>query len=318
MPSYPVKLLRRHDIAVLAAFLLACLALTALPAGIKQGLGDGVVRIFFAPLELPVFQLKALAGSSRENEGLRQELARVKLENVSLLSARRENGQLRSLLDLKNRSQWTIIAAQVAGREPALLTPDLRIDKGAASGLQNGMIAFSIAGVVGKISAVQPDAATVQTIFDPQSRVSAIDLRSRVLGVYRTVKGSRCILDRIPVRSDIREGDTIVTSGYGQLFPFGLPLGVVEEVVANTRSLTYSVMVRPALDVNQLNHLFVITGGPAPALPALEASPAPAAEPARPRRERATTAQSPALKLNLPQLRIELPDTLKLQPERGQ
>jgi rod shape-determining protein MreC len=318
MPLLPSKFLRRQDIAVLTAFLLACLALVALPAGIKQDFGDGVVRIFFAPLELPVFQLKAMVGSWLENDDLRQKLARVKLENISLTGARRENDQLRTLFNLKNRSSWTVIAAQVAGREPALLTPDLRIDQGSASGLQNGMIAFSTDGVVGKVTGVQSDAATVQTIFDPQSRVSAIDLRSRVLGVFRTVKGSRCILDRVPVRSDIRQGDTIVTSGYGQLFPFGLPLGVVEEVAASNRNLTYLITIRPALDINRLNHLFIITEGIVPSLPALEAAAVPGAEPVRQRRERATTAPSPALKLNVPQLRIELPDTLSLQPERGQ
>ncbi|MDI6738775.1 MAG: rod shape-determining protein MreC [Candidatus Edwardsbacteria bacterium] len=318
MPFFPSKLLRRQDIAALAAFLLACLSLMILPAGLKQVIGDGVVRIFFAPLELPALQLKALLGSWRENNDLRQELAQVKLENIALTQARRENDRLRSLLGFKSRLSWTVVAAQVSGREPALLTPDLRIDKGAASGLGAGMIAFSTDGVVGRITGVQPDAATVQTIFDPQSRVSAIDHRSRVLGVFRTVKGSRCILDRVPVRSDVREGDTIVTSGYGQLFPFGLPLGVIDKVAASNRSLTYLITVRPALDVNRLNHLFVITGGTAPALPVLETAAVPGGEPARPRRERASSDLSPALRLNVPQLRIELPDTLKLQPERGQ
>lgn len=314
MPILNAKILRRQDVAVLAAFLVACAALLALPAGLKQGLGDGVVRIFFAPLELPLLQCKSLIVSWSENLDLRRELAAVRLENMALTEARRENDRLRSLLDLRGRSSWTVVAAQVTGREPALLTPDLRIDRGDADGIRPGMIAFSTEGVVGKITGVQPDAATVQTIFDPQSRISAIDLRSRVLGVFRTVKGSHAILDRVPVRSDVREGDTLVTSGYGQLFPFGLPVGVIDQVTASSRSLTCLIRVRPALDANRTSHVFVITGGSGPVLPPLEAAAVPGAEPAR-RRPRAAAA--PPLMLMAPQHSIELPDTLNLTPERG-
>lgn len=315
MPFFTAKIMRRQDVAVLAAFLVACLALLALPTGFKHGLGNGVVRIFFAPLELPLLQFKSLIVSWRENLDLRQELTAVRLENIALKEARRENDRLRSLLDLKGRSSWNVVAAQVTGREPALLTPDLRIDRGADDGVGGGMIAIATDGVVGRITDVRGSAATVQTIFDPQSRVSAIDLRSRVLGVFRTVKGSHCILDRVPVRSDVREGDTLVTSGYGQLFPFGLPVGVIDQVTTSSRSLTYLIRVRPFLDANRVSHLFIITSGSGPALPPLEAAAVPGVEPPRPRRQRASSL--PPLMLIAPQHLIELPDTLNLQPERG-
>lgn len=311
----PTRLMRRGDIALLAALLLASLALSLLPADWQQGLGTGVVRVCFAPLELPAFQVRSLLASWRENQSLRDQLAAARLDAIRSTEARRENDRLRSLLALRDRGTWTVVAAQVAGREPALLTPDLLIDLGSDHGLRPGMIAFAPEGVVGTVTAVQSGSATVRTIFDPQSRVSAIDLRSRVLGVFRTTGGSRCILDRVPVRSDVRAGDTIVSSGYGQLFPFGLPLGVVSGVTTRTNSLTCLIDIDPVLDANRLTHLLVITGG-GPGRPAvLEPAPVPGVPPGASRRR---TVPSAALRIITPSPRIELPETLQLLPERGE
>lgn len=312
----PTKLMRRHDVALLAALLLSSLVLSALPSEWQQGLGGAVVRVFFAPLELPAFQLRSLLSSWRENESLRQELAESRLVNIRLTEAKRESDRLRSLLSLRDQVRWTVVAAQVAGREPALLTPDLLIDRGADDGLRPGMVAFAPDGVVGAVTAVQPGSATIRTVFDPQSRVSAIDLRSRVLGVFRTAGGTRCILDRVPVRSDVRAGDTIVSSGYGLLFPFGLPLGIITGVTTRKSSLTCLIEVDPLIDPNRLTHLFVITGG-ATGLPAApEPAPVPGTGSAPIRRRRAEP--SPMLRMNTPAPRIELPDTLQLLPERGE
>ncbi|GEM_PF-237341 len=313
MPSFPVKIMRRHDVAVLAAFLLSSLALAALPGGFKRSMGNAVVRVFYAPLQLPLYQLRSLLIAWEENLELRRLLAEARLKNLSLNEARRENDRLRALLGQRGRREWALVPAQVTGREPALLAPELRIDRGGDGGLDTGMVAFTVDGLVGKITDIRPDGATVRTVFDPQSRVSAIVLRSRVLGVFRTVRGTKCILDRVPVRSDVRQGDTIVTSGYGWLFPFGLPLGVVEEVVSHSRSLTLQIAVRPALDADRIDHLFVIAGGATPQLPALVPAGDAVADSLRARRRR-RAAGTAVLKLAVPRLLIELPDTLGLQP----
>jgi rod shape-determining protein MreC len=311
-----VKLLRRHDVALLAALLLASLVLSAFPSEWRQGLGDGVVRICFAPLELPAFQLRSLRSSWRENESLRDQLAAARLTAIRLTEARLENDRLRSLLSLRERGAWTVVTAQVSGREPALLTPDLRIDRGSDDGLRPGMIVFAPDGVVGAVTAVQGGSATVRTVFDPQSRVSAIDLRSRVLGVFRTAGGTHCILDRVPLRSDVRVGDTIVSSGYGQLFPFGLPLGTVSGVTTRKSSLTCLIDVSPALDINRLTHLFVITGGDHGRPASLEPAAVPGVPPVPPRRRRAEPPA--ALRISVPATRVELPETLQMLPERGE
>ncbi len=265
------RFLKRQDIALLAALLLTGVVLLLLPAGVKLSLGNFTVRVFFAPLELPLYQSRSLVTAWHENAELREQLVRLKLENIALTSARRDNDQLRALLALGDRADWTLLPAQIIGREPALLTPDLIIGRGSSAGLSRGMVAIAPQGLIGKITDVGAATATVRTVFDPQSRVSAIDLRSRVLGVFRSMRGSQCLFDMVPVRTDVRPGDTVVTSGYGQLFPYGLMLGIVDRVETNKRSLIYQISVRPAIDINALSYVSVVTGGAVPALPSLAA-----------------------------------------------
>jgi rod shape-determining protein MreC len=310
------RFLKRQDIALLVALMLTGLVLLLLPAGAKLSLGSFTVRVFFAPLELPLYQSRSLVTAWRENAELRDQLVRLRLENIALTSARRDNDQLRSLLALGDRAGWTLLSAQIIGREPALLTPDLIINRGSSSGLSRGMVAIAPQGLVGKITDVGAATATVRTVFDPQSRVSAIDLRSRVLGVFRSMRGSQCLFDMVPVRTDVRPGDTVVTSGYGQMFPFGLMLGIVDRVETNKRSLIYQITVRPALDINTLSYVSVVTGGAVPSLPSLAAPAMPDSSGQGAARRRRTSVLSRALKLQLPQLRMEIPDTIQLTPER--
>jgi rod shape-determining protein MreC len=176
------------------------------------------------------------------------------------------------------------------------------------------MVAIWPGGLVGRVSGVDGATATIQTVFHPDSRVSAIDLRSRVLGIYRCLPGKGAVLDLVPLRSDIAPGDTLVSSGYGGVFPFGLRLGRVGRVEPDARRLQLRVGVEPALDLNRLSQTLIITGGQSPPLPSL-AVPLPADTASQKPRLRQPALMRPALKIRPPQPRIVTPDTLKLELE---
>jgi rod shape-determining protein MreC len=232
-----------------------------------------------------------------------------------LMEAARQNSGLRQALELKGLSLWNLTAAQIVGREPVLLSPDLLLDKGTADSLQPGMVVISTLGLVGLISSADEGESTVQTVFSPDSRVSAIDLRSRVLGIYKTQAGMNCLLDRVPLRADVARGDTIVSSGYGGIFPYGLMLGVVDQVGVDKRKLVLDVSVSPALDFNRINQVLVIRGGPNPALPLL--TPVPAPDTLAVKTKKRNGLAQPRIIVRTPEFRIELPDTTPLQLEKA-
>ena len=309
------RFLKKTDWASMGAAVILSIALMALPRGAKLWLGQKVVGTIFAPLEWPLSQARSLLDSWRENAVLKDRLAGLSLENSALMEAARQNAGLRQVLELKQLSSWNLATAQIAGREPVLLSPDLLIDKGTGDSISQGMVVISTLGLVGLVSSADQNQAAVQTVFSPDSRVSAIDLRSRVLGVFRTQAGRNCLFDRVPLRADVAVGDTVVSSGYGGVFPYGLMLGVVEKVGVDKRKLVLDVEVSPVLDLNRINQVLVIRGGPNPPLPLL--TPVPAPDTAVAVSKKRKRPYQPQIIIRAPEFRIELPDTTPLQLERA-
>lgn len=271
MQSLTRRIWERTEVAVLIACLAFAAVLLVLPPSWKEGLGRAVVATAFAPLERPLAQLRSLVFSRQENQSLRRELAELALKNANLRQAADEGAKLRELMDLRQLWQWDLTASEVSARQPGILVPDLFIDKGTSDGLKRGMVVISTMGLVGRLSGVEENASSVQTVFNPDFRVSAIDMRSRVLGILRHQVGVGMVLDRVPLRSDILPGDTLVSSGYGGVMPFGLMLGIVEKAEPDPVKLRMDTRVRPSLDLNRLSQVMVITGGAPPPLPSLVA-----------------------------------------------
>ena len=309
------RFLKKTDWASLGAAVILSATLMVLPQGAKLWLGQKVVGNIFAPLEWPLSRARSLLASWKENSALKDQLASLGLERSALLDAARQNAGLRQALELKQLSSWNLAAAQIAGREPVLLSPDLLIDKGRNDSLLPGMVVISTLGLVGLISSADEGQSAVQTVFSPDSRVSAIDLRSRVLGIYKTQAGSSCLFDRIPLRADVASGDTIVSSGYGGVFPYGLMLGVVEKVEIDKRKLVLDVVIRPALDFNRINQVLVIRSGQNPPLPLL--TPVPSIDSLAGRIKKRKMPFQPKIMIRAPEFRIELPDTTPLLLEKA-
>lgn len=269
MQSLTPRLWQRTEVAVLVACILLSLVLMILPGAWKEAIGKAVVGIGFYPLEKPFTQLRSLVTSHRENRELRRELVRLQLENAGLEDANRENCELRQLLGLKQRWQWRYVAAELVARDPGVFVPSILIDRGYQDSLKRGQVAISTMGLVGLVEWTADRSAAVKTVFHPEVKVSALDLRSRVLGIMRFQTGQGLILDRVPIRSDVLPGDSLLTSGYGGVFPPGLMLGTVDEVRPDSLKLHMNIRVKPSLDLDRLGQLFVITGGQPPPLPTL-------------------------------------------------
>jgi len=99
----------------------------------------------------------------------------------------------------------------------------------------------------------------VQTLLEPESRISVINLRSRVPALARPDRSGHLILDYAPKDSDFRPGDTVVTAGLGLVFPKGLRVGEVASVPDRPEALFKPVTIRPFTDVSRVERVFVLT-----------------------------------------------------------
>ena len=196
---------------------------------------------------------------------VRQENRRLKLELDSL---KRENGlyremvstqkRLTDLLKFKNAVRQPVVAAQVVGLDPTGWFQSVVIDKGTTSGIKRNMPVVNASGVVGRIVSVSPNYAKVLLIIDQNSAVDCLVQRSRDRGMVRGQSALICQLNYMVKSGDVKEGDVVITSGLGQVFPKGLPIGTISNVKEGEGTLFKEIEVTPAVDFSKLEEVLVM------------------------------------------------------------
>jgi len=211
---------------------------------------QGGQRAFSWPIHLMYLQ--------RENERLRRRATQLFVENSILKKAQHENKRLRDLLRFEKMSDFRLVPAEVIGWSGDRTVNSIVINVGQHGGIERNMPVITPDGLVGKVYRVTPRAAVVQLLLDPNCRVSAIVQRSRVLGIMEWERGARCLLRNVPIRNDVAEGDTVVSSGMGGVFPKGLMLGYVSAVRGTEWQLFKEIALVPAVDFTHLEEVFVL------------------------------------------------------------
>ena len=187
-----------------------------------------------------------------QNAALRRQLAELQAEGV-------DNAALRQALDFQRSYGHATVAAEVVGRGPDGFSLTLAIDRGSADGVRSGMVVVSGAGLVGRVREVGQHGAIVQTLADPQSRVSAFLSKS---GLEGTVIGGTGDLDmEIDPRFGVApaSGEFVITSGIGGGYPRGLVVGQVVRVQHRDASTLDRAWVRWVNDPASLSLVLVIT-----------------------------------------------------------
>jgi len=247
------------------------LIVTALISVVLLTLGDHqkavVVNALTMSILAPVQKGISLANQFwdvySQNRLLRQLNTELSLDNQLLREAQLENLRLRQLLSFRERENLTsILLAEVIAREPDREMNSVIIGAGSRRGVSRNMPVVTAQGVVGKVVLARPNSAVVQLLMDRNCPVSAIVQRSRVSGMLEYEGGASFQLNNVPWRLDVQEGDTVICSGLGGIFPKGLMLGRVTEVGAEERELFKHIRVEPSVDFNSLEEVFVILRQP--------------------------------------------------------
>jgi rod shape-determining protein MreC len=198
-----------------------------------------------------------LRGLKSENDNLKRQLAdaQVALQAQRALADRSRG--LEKLLEMRDRSDLRMTAAEIIG---AAATPDfltLTIDKGTRDGLRPDMSVIAPGGVVGRIVMPSARAAKVQLLLDRNAAAGAIIERSRAQGVVVGAGEDRLRMENVSEASDIVVGDIVVTSGIEGIYPKGFIIGRVDTVEKNGPAYR-SITVKPAVDFSTLEEVLVV------------------------------------------------------------
>jgi rod shape-determining protein MreC len=198
-----------------------------------------------------------LRGVKAENDTLRQELAAAQIEIQQQRALADRTRSLSALLELRDRSQLTTVAAEVIA---GAATPDFRtltIDKGRTAGFATDMAVLAPAGVVGRVVVPSRNASKVQLLIDRNAAAGALIERSRAQGIVMGGGDDRLRMEYVAEVADVVVGDLVVTSGIDGIYPKGFVIGQVEAV--EKQGVTYKrIVVKPAVDFSSLEEVLVV------------------------------------------------------------
>lgn len=267
-----MKLKKKH-IIILAVVTVIILALTVFSMKSENNVVSGAVGTVFAPVQkgaaFVVRTTKNFVGdilssgkNAEENEKLREEKLALESQIRMLEGYKTENESLRELLSLKeSRTDLVTTAANVIGKDSDELHSTITIDKGKKDGIRKNAVVFVPDGLVGVVCEVSHNYSKVKTIFDEESFVSAICLRSGDMGVIEsagsTSYSGKCSMKYIEKSAKTVVGDMIETSGTGGIFPKGIYIGKITQIKEDSRSLTLSATVETSVNINSLDTVLV-------------------------------------------------------------
>lgn len=196
----------------------------------------------------------------RENDQLRDEIQRLRLEQVRLTQDANQAWRLQSLLGFKEQYISETMAAQVISSTGSEFTRGIYIDKGSRDGIKRDMPVITADGIVGKVYSVFPSSSMVLEINDPTSGAGVILEKSRLQGILKgDQKGTgETFVSNIMADEKIEPGDVVLTSGGDRVFPKGLPVGTVVKILPGQESFL-NIRVKPAARLDRLEEVLVIT-----------------------------------------------------------
>ncbi len=278
-------------VAVLTVFLLA---LSAARGKYNFYWSERIVTVVLAPVEFVVSKVGytvrstgAAAGDIftvyRDNQALREEIENLRRESINNTEIVAENVRLKALLDYRRAApQFDTVVAAVVARDPAAWTNVIIINRGTAQGVAKDMAVVTPQGLVGSVVQAYSNSAKVQLLLDPRSAVGAIVQRpeSRVAAIVEgnPAKPLAPKMINLARDADIIKGDKVITSGFGGIYPKGILVGEVTDVVNEEGGLLKYAVLKPAADFDRLEEVAVIVRSrePVPAPPgSVPAQPAP-------------------------------------------
>ena len=202
-----------------------------------------------------------LRGVRQQNRQLQEQLDRLRLEEVRMAEDAGQARRLQALLAFKEQYISQTVAAQVVGTSGTDRSRIFYIDKGSNDGLRTDLPVITPTGIVGKVSRVFPNTAQVLAISDPQSGAGVMLETSRIRGVLRGIAtGYPEITKTVMSDEKVDRGERVLTSGGDQIYPRGMMVGIVDQVVPDREGEPFlTLRVKPAADLNRLEEVLVIT-----------------------------------------------------------
>ena len=270
-----MNLFRKKSVIFIIIFILVVL-LSGLVATkkIKVSFLETPVNTVLAPFEKAVsfvsfkinnalFSVSDFISVYQKNQVLREENTNLKEQLLALNEVSAENNRLNQMLNYqKQNKQHDLVISRVIGRDPGSWTNVIIINRGSDDGISKNMAVINENGLIGNITEVYSNCSKVQLITDPRSAVGALVQReqSRIAAILEgnSTNPLNPTMVNLANDADIVVGDKIITSGFGGIYPKGILIGEVIEIIKDDAGFLKNAKIAPAVNLNKLEEVFII------------------------------------------------------------
>lgn len=209
--------------------------------------------------------VKKMQELTEENEQLKSQVDELTIQINSLVQDKYELAELRQLMSLGEKySQYKTIGARVIGKDVGNWYSVFLIDKGADDGIDIDMNVMCGSGLVGIVTAVGPNWATVRSIIDDSSNISAMVLNTEdsmiVSGDLEQFENGYIRFSSLKDSDNkVVRGDQVVTSSISDKYLPGILIGYITEIGQDSNNLTKSGYITPVVDFEHIDVVLVIT-----------------------------------------------------------
>lgn len=260
---------RRRDAAVAAGVALLALILFVLPAAFQRPIQNVVRNSVLKPFLLAQATIASKRATSVDVNDLRAQRDSLAALVSAEATLAEENARLRALMGLRRRGGESFIAAEVLQLGVAGAESTFMLNVGTEHGVQVGSPVIAPEGLVGVVMEVQGSVALAMDWTHPDFRASAMTVDGQAYGIVEVRRGryreeDLLVMTGAPFHTDLQPGTPVVTSGRGEVYPRGIPLGVVLGIEEADTGWRKSYLIRPAIRPEGMLHVLIgIKGGEA-------------------------------------------------------
>ena len=253
----------RLDLIILGSCLLLALVARALPNYMREPVATGMRRTFLAPLVMLQETAERWRQSVLSADAKQQYLDSLSLNAMKAGSLEGENDRLRKLIGIGSRLKWGFIPAEALHGRGVRDETTVILSAGSRAGVARLSPVIAPEGLVGVVDQVDPTMSHAMLWTHPDFRVSAMSPDGTAFGIAQShlsggTGGYLIELRGVPFRATLKAGDMIVSSGWGGVWPRGIPIGTVLQEIKTSEGWARTYLLRPAVNPADVYQVMIL------------------------------------------------------------
>jgi rod shape-determining protein MreC len=206
--------------------------------------------------------IASLRTAQDENSELKQRVQELEVELKQKEDLASENSRLRSLLQLKEQSKYKVLTGRIIGRDPSVWFDSSMVNRGSLDGVQLNMPVVDDGGIIGRVTNVSPLTCQVDLVTRSKSGVGAVIGQigaSNALGVViGTGKSDILEMRYVPGYIQVQPGQPVFTSGQDGIYPAGLKVGEIVNVISGSATTPHVIQIKPASRLSSMKEVGIL------------------------------------------------------------